>query len=348
MEKKNINRRKFMSKTLAATTGAAIGLYSLEEQVLMAQMAKGTEQSQSQKKKAEENRIPTGQIGKIKISRLICGGNLITGWAHSRDLIYVSTLLKHYFTEEKIMDTLRLCEQNGINTIVVHTDKRAMQVLDKYWKQRGGRIQWIAQVLPVDFNDMTLIEWKIKTAIDNGAVGAFLEGSSAERCLQRGRIDLIERTLSIIRQNGIIAGVGGHSLRVPIECEAADLDLDFYVKTMHRDDYWSATPKEFRKDMNVDTREFFTNRDHNKDRDNIFCINPQEVIDFMAKVKKPWIAYKVLAAGAIHPKAGFDYAFGNGADFVLAGMFDFQVAQDAEIAINCVAKNQNRMRKWWA
>jgi hypothetical protein len=68
----------------------------------------------------------------------------------------------------------------------------------------------------------------------------------------------------------------------------------------------------------------------------------------MTKVKKPWIAYKVLAAGAIHPKEGFDYAFENGADFVLAGMFDFQVVQDADIAIKYVAKNQKRIRKWWA
>ena len=42
--------------------------------------------------------LPTGMIGKVKISRLICGGNLITGYAHSRDLIYVSPLLKAYFT----------------------------------------------------------------------------------------------------------------------------------------------------------------------------------------------------------------------------------------------------------
>lgn len=345
MEKENLNRRTFISKTLAITTGTAIGL-SLEEKILMAQTAGQAEQNQQQK--ADKNSMPNGRIGKVKISRLICGGNLITGWAHSRDLIYVSQLLKNYFTEEKIIDTLRLCEQNGINTMVVHTDEKAMKVLNKYWKQHGGKIQWIAQVLPVDFRDMTLSEWKIKTAIDNGAVGAFVEGTTAERCLQRGRFDLIERMLNIIKQNGIIAGVGGHSLRVPIECEASDLDPDFYVKTMHRDDYWSATPKEFRKDMNVDTNEFFTNKDHNKDHDNIFCINPEEVIVFMAKVKKPWIAYKVLAAGAIHPKVGFDYAFENGADFVLAGMFDFQVAQDAQIAINCVAKNQKRTRKWWA
>ena len=37
----------------------------------------------------------------------------------------------------------------------------------------------------------------------------------------------------------------------------------------------------------------------------------------MEKIDKPWIAFKVLAAGAVHPKKSFRYAFENGADFVV-------------------------------
>ena len=36
-------------------------------------------------------------------------------------------------------------------------------------------------------------------------------------------------------------------------------------------------------------------------------------------VEKPWVAFKVMAAGAIHPRVGFHYAFRGGADFVIAG-----------------------------
>jgi hypothetical protein len=52
----------------------------------------------------------------------------------------------------------------------------------------------------------------------------------------------------------------------------------------------------------------------------------------MATVKKPWIAFKVLAAGAIHPRDGFRFAFENGADFLNVGMFDFQIREDAILA----------------
>ena len=40
--------------------------------------------------------LPRGRIGKFEISRLIMGGNLIGGWAHARDLLYVSSLFKAY------------------------------------------------------------------------------------------------------------------------------------------------------------------------------------------------------------------------------------------------------------
>lgn len=39
--------------------------------------------------------------------------------------------------------------------------------------------------------------------------------------------------------------------------------------------------------------------------DNMYCLEPQETIDFMNALEEPWIAFKVLAVGAIEPKDGF-------------------------------------------
>ena len=122
-------------------------------------------------------------------------------------------------------------------------------------------------------------------------------------------------------------------------CEEHDLPVDYYVKTFHPVNYWSAGHAEGRK-------EWFEDGYH----DNVWCTDPEKVRDVMAEVKKPWFAFKTLAAGAIHPKDGFRYAFENGADFLVVGMFDFQIPLDAEIATKTLLRKQvrERARPWFA
>src|SRR6476659_6434359 len=61
--------------------------------------------------------LPQGRIGGIDFTRLILGGNLLAGYAHSRDLPYVSTLMRRYNTPQKVLETLELAERNGIGAI---------------------------------------------------------------------------------------------------------------------------------------------------------------------------------------------------------------------------------------
>jgi len=282
--------------------------------------------------------MPTGKIGNVEISRLICGSNPFYGGAHSRDLIYVGKLLRHYCTQEKIFDTLELCEQNGINTMI---EGESLSV--RYRKARGGKIQALAMVM-LEGEDVetgrTLME-KTRQAIDNGVVGAFIRGAEADRWVQSGKLDLIEKFLAMVRRNGLIAGIGAHDRQVPITCEKSGLKPDFHFKTIHHDNYYSALPREKRRSFLVDS---WGPDDH----DCIWEQYPEETIEFMKTVRTPWIGFKVLAAGAIKPQAGFRYAFENGADFLAVGMLDFFVKENVEIARQVLGDPgiQDRLRPW--
>jgi hypothetical protein len=65
------------------------------------------------------------------------------------------------------------------------------------------------------------------------------------------------------------------------------------------------------------------------------------------RAKVPVMGFKVLAAGAIEPKDGFNWAFQNGADFICVGMFDFQIVNDVNITIDTLNNLQGRTREWF-
>jgi hypothetical protein len=117
------------------------------------------------------------------------------------------------------------------------------------------------------------------------------------------------------------------------------------MKTIHHDDYWSAHPKENRIPYSIDGER---SKDHNKFHDNMFCLFPDETTAFMQTKRIPWMGFKVLAGGAIHPEDGFRYAFKSGADFLCVGMFDFQIVDDVNIALDVLKGLGKRDRDWCA
>jgi len=264
-----------------------------------------------------KGQVPKGKIGNVEVSRVILGGNLFSGFAHARDLIYVSKFIRAYNTDERLMNTLLLAERCGINTVLSYFAHG--RIINKYKHETGGKMQFFADCRG---------EEEIRTAEEYGAALMYPNGEWTDRHVKEGKFDTIIKVIEQIRSYGKPAGLGAHRIETVQGLVEQGIRPDFWMKTLHHHNYWSAQVAGGKLVY-----------------DNLYCHNPQGTIDFMNSLEEPWIAFKTLAAGAIKPEDGFPYAFNNGADFICVGMFDFQIVDDVNIALNALS-NVDRIRPW--
>jgi hypothetical protein len=282
-------------------------------------------------------RVPQAElVPGMTIGRMLLGGNLLTHYTHSRDLRYVYTLAARYNTKDKIFETLALAEAHGVNAVVIHTAAGVVDWLQEYRNKHGGKMKWIICPTADITNDMKAYRDACKMLRDIGTDSIYLWGVRGDQLggvdlagnRNTPRPDLMAQAVQAAKDVGLPAGVGAHRLETITCCEENGIGADYYIKTLHSADYPSV-------DIGHDNRWSYT---------------PGETIEFMQGVKKPWIAFKVMAAGALTPRDGFTYAFQNGADFSLAGMFDYEIAENVATMndVLALASVTNRPRPWLA
>jgi hypothetical protein len=229
------------------------------------------------------------------------------------------------------MQTLALGEKCGINAII--SNPQHGRIFQKFKHEFKSNMKFISDC-GIDLN----FQKGIRMALASDFDALYCQGEITDRWTSETyddgtgltvaqRMDLIQQGLDEIRSHGKPAGIGAHRIEAIKVCVEYGLKPDFWVKTCHNHDYWSA-------------------QHGGRNHDNIFDYDPEETIRFMATLDEPWIAFKVLAAGAIKPETGLKYAYSNGADFVCMGMYDFQIVEDVNIALDALKQTQKRSRPW--
>jgi len=223
--------------------------------------------------------LPTIRIGNTTVSRLIFGGNPVSGVSHQmarRDREMVE-----YFTTARIKEHLLECERQGINTFLMRSDRHIRRVMAEY-RAEGGSMHWIAQLAG------EVSDWKmnLRQAAEAGAAAIYLHGSSLDnRFFKTGNSEGVVEYLEFVRDDlGLPAGLCSHGTRWLRYAEDNDWPVDWYMVSMYD------LSKQDRHNPIVGGR-FYEERFDHGDRPTAF--------EFVRSVDKPCIVFKVMACGRL-------------------------------------------------
>jgi len=221
--------------------------------------------------------LPTTTIGTNSVTRLIVGGNPFSGnshFSHQRDIE-----MRDYYTVDKIKETLRQCEEAGINTWQSRGDNFIMRVLNEY-RLEGGHLQWIAQTA----SERRDVIGNIHQIAGYEPIAIYHHGSLTDRLFRSGDFEEVVRRFDVIRDLGFAAGIGTHLPEVVLRCEEIGLRPDFYMLSFYN----------------------LTDRGEGYDPE-----DPVKACEVIRNVKRPFIAFKIMAAGRNDPREAFEFAFRN-------------------------------------
>ncbi|MCX7604569.1 MAG: hypothetical protein N2036_10900 [Bryobacteraceae bacterium] len=170
--------------------------------------------------------VPLVPFGEAMVSRLIAGGNPVSGYSHQS--CAVDEEMMDYFTAANVKKMLAACERAGINTWLSRADRHILRLLREY-RNEGGRIQWIAQTAP----EMADFARNVREAAALRPIGICLHGAQTDRLWVDHRREEIAARLKRISDTGVRAGLATHIPEVIDWCEDAGLPAGFYMACLY-------------------------------------------------------------------------------------------------------------------
>ena len=266
----------------------------------------------------ESNTLPTIQLGKHKVTRLIAGYNPIGGYSHS--VPKLSALMRDWFTPARTLDYVRRCEANGINTWQASIDPKVFDALRAAW-DAGSKMQWIC-LMP----DAMPEQWK--QILDLKPIAVVHHGEYTDRAFRAGAEPQVRDFVRKAHDFGVMAGISSHSPANIARIEDSGWEQDFYMTCFHNIRRDQEAVKSGLGDLPID--ELYLQGD------------PARMAAVIRKVALPCLAFKILAAGRMCNsratiESAFQFALGNikKTDAVIVGMFPIltdEIAENAAIA----------------
>lgn len=219
--------------------------------------------------------LPQVDLCGHQVSRLICGGNPLSGYSHvSSDL---DREMIEYYSMPNLLALLEECWKHGVNTFQSRGDRHQMRMFLEH-RQNGGQMQWIAQTA----SEFSYISGNIAEIARYEPIAVYHHGTHTDNSWHTGEIDSVRDLLKAIHDQGLPAGIGTHIPQVVEYAEENEWETDFYMCCFYdlARGYKSAPAA----DQNAYANDRFPAED------------PARMTAVMCKVSKPCIGFKIMAA----------------------------------------------------
>jgi hypothetical protein len=224
---------------------------------------------------APEAQVPKMKFGGVEISRLIAGCNPFYGFAHYNSIL--ATVMKEYYTPERICEVLHRCNQFGINAHNWVDVPRARQDLERF-QAEGGHMHLIVQGV----GDPTAVCRSLKP------LSIYHHGEYTDKAWQGGTLGAVKEWCKKARDLGVLVGVGTHKPEVLEQVEHEGWDVDFYAGCVYNR---TRSVEEWKRVLNNELVEM--------QGDVYLRSDPPRMYKAMRQTSKPCFAFKILAAGRI-------------------------------------------------
>jgi hypothetical protein len=226
---------------------------------------------------AEPAGLPTIRLGTLEVSRLILGSNPFWGYSHKS--AQLDEEMRRFHTDERIAQILDEAASCGLTALASPPDERWTKLWTRY-AAGGGKLKiWISQC---HGNPEQMLQ-EIDRSVRAGAKAIFIQGARVEEQFGKGNFETLRTWIARIKDAGLPAGAAAHWPEIHPELERRGFPTDFYFQCMYNASKTS--------DYSPAERE--------------------KAAATVARLKKPVIAYKILAAGRLTAAEGFEYAFNH-------------------------------------
>ncbi len=227
-----------------------------------------------------QKQFPRTEVGGKSLSRMIIGTNWLLGWSH-RTPSADRSIKERYKDVEAFLPVLEAYRQYGIDTIMGPMDELIVDAI-KYAEDRLGKGFIRVDTPHINVDDSAEArreaEAQIKQSAKNGSDFLLLHQMKTEQLVNKnkGEIERIDDYTKMIRDAGMIPGLGTHMPEVIWYVDKNGYDIETYIQLFNCAGF-------------------------------LMQMEIESVAEIIQNAKKPVMTIKSMAAGRLTPYVGLTF-----------------------------------------